>query len=89
MGPFRHEPRNERHFLFIKKMRHALDGDRLDRWIGHDHFLVTRRGGIAFIGGVDVGPEHFAQAAELRHEPVQNLFRLYVGDVAIELVEAL
>ena len=89
MGPFRHEPRDQRHFFFVKKMRHSLDRDRFNRRIRDDDFLVTRCRRIAFVSGVDIGPKDLAQAAQLRHEPVQNLVRLRIGVVALQFVEAL
>ena len=89
MGPFGHEPRNQRHLFFVKKMRHALDRDRFDSRVGDDHFLVTGRSRVAFEGRIDIGPEHLAQPAELRHKPGENFIRLCLCRVAIELVEAL
>ena len=82
MRPFGHEARNQRHFPFIKKMRHALNRDRFYRRISHDHFLVTGRGRISFVGGVDVSPEDLSQRPQLQHEPVQNLVRFFLRGIA-------
>src|SRR6266699_5028370 len=56
-------------------MRHSLDGDRFQRWISQDDFLVALRRWIALIGGVDILPKHLANPRQLRHETVQDFIR--------------
>src|SRR4029077_16827784 len=56
-------------------MRQSLDGDRFQRGISQDDFLVALRSWIAFIGRVDVLPKHLARPRPLRHETVQNVIR--------------
>ena len=83
VGPLRHEPRNERHFSFVKQMRHSLDRDRFDRRIRNDDLLVTRRSWIAFVGRVNIGPQDLAKLSQLRHEPDQDFFRLDVRRIPV------
>src|SRR6266566_9202339 len=56
-------------------MRHSLDGDRFQRGISQDNFLVALRRWVALIGGVDVLPKHLAHPRQLRHETAQNVIR--------------
>ena len=69
-----------------KDVRHALNGDRFQRRVGQNDFFVTFRRRIAFVGGIDVRPKHFAQVGQLRHEEIQKLFRLGVGRVARRII---
>src|SRR5260370_7791171 len=56
-------------------MRHSLDGDRFQRGISQDDFLVALRRWVTLIGGVDVRPKHLAHSRQLRDETAQNFIR--------------
>src|SRR5437763_9604198 len=58
VGPLGHDPRDERQILEVKNVGHALDGDRFERRISQNNFFVTFRRRVAFVSGVDVGPDH-------------------------------
>ena len=72
----RHHARDERQIFLIKQVRHALDRDRFDRRIGEDDLLEAVRRRIAFVGGVDIRPEHLAQARQLREKEGQDFLRV-------------
>ena len=57
VGPLGHHAREERDILAVEQMGDALDGDGLQTGIGEDDLLETARGGIARIGGLDIGLE--------------------------------
>ena len=63
-------------------MRHTLDRDRFHSRIRHDDFFVTRRGRVAFVRGINVGPKNLSQLSKLRHEPGQYFLGLAFGRVA-------
>jgi hypothetical protein len=69
-------------------MRHALDGDRFDGGIGHDHFFVAGGSRVAFVSGVDVGPKHLPEPPKLDHEPIQNFLRFLVRRSGLEVIKA-
>src|SRR5207244_10954615 len=37
--PLGHDPRNQRQMHFVEHVRHSLDRDRLQRWIGKNDFF--------------------------------------------------
>ena len=61
----------------------ALDGDGLEAGIGKDNFFVTRRGGIAFEGRLDVGAKNIANGRNLVEKTEQNLSRAFVRSFRI------
>ena len=73
VGPLRHDARDERQVLQIKLVRHALDGDGLERGIGQDDFFVAFRRGIALVCRIDIGPKHLSQCRQLRKKSRQQL----------------
>ena len=79
--PLGHNSRNQRHFS-VEQMCHSINRDRLQRGIREDNFLVTSRGRIAFVGSVDVRPEHAAHRGQLLKELSQDFsgfcFRCFV-----------
>ena len=65
--PFGHHAGQKSDAQFVENVGHAEDGDRLDARIGEDDFLLVRRGGIALVGGLDVGLDeatHVGQFAQ-------------------------
>src|SRR5882757_3866295 len=79
--PLGHNSRNKRHFS-VEQMRHSINRDRLQRGIRENNFLVTSRGRIAFVGSIDVRPEHTAHRGQLLEELSQDFsgfcFRRFV-----------
>src|SRR5437879_13717296 len=71
--PLGHDTRNQRH-LPVEQMRHSINGDRLQCGIRENNFVVTSRGRIALVGGVDVRPEHAAHRGQLLEEITQDFF---------------
>jgi hypothetical protein len=60
---------------------HALNCDRLEGRVGEDNFLETSRGRIAFVGRVEIGPEHFAESSEFGKEIGQDAIGLGIDRI--------
>src|SRR4029434_2431627 len=58
----------------VEQMRHSINGDRFQRRICEDDFLVTRRGWGAFVGGGDVRPKTATHRRQLLEEITQDFF---------------
>ena len=71
MRPLRHDSRDKGQMTQIKFVRHALNGDRLQRRISEDDFLVAGGGWVAFVSGIDIGPQHLAHGRQLRKKSRQ------------------
>src|SRR6266576_4355195 len=71
--PLGHNSRNQRHFS-VEQMCHSINRDRLQRRIRENNFLVTSRGRIAFVGSVDVRPEHAAHRGQPLEKITQDFF---------------
>ena len=70
VGVFRKHARQERYAELVHHMGQALERDDQDARIGEDDFLDAARGGVAMVGGGDVGLDdlaHFRQAAKRLH----------------------
>jgi hypothetical protein len=62
----------------VESVCDALDQDRLEPRVRPDHLGVTLRGGVAFVGRLDVGPEAFAerrQSVEHRRHDIGETLR--------------
>ena len=57
--PFGHHAWQDGCASGVEHMCQALDGDGFDERIGENDFLAEKRGGVALIGGGDVGAEQF------------------------------
>src|ERR1700722_3983921 len=68
MRPFRHDAGDEGDVLEVKLVREALDGDGLDEGVCDDDFLFAERGGVAFVGGFDVGLQQVADPGKFAEE---------------------
>ena len=64
MRPFGHDAWNQWHFV-VKQMRHSINGDRFQRRVSENDFLVASRGRVAFVSGVDVRPKQPANRRQL------------------------
>ena len=71
--PFGHDARNQRH-LSVEQMRHSINGDRLQRRISEDDFLISRRGRVPFVRGIDICPKHAAHRWQLLERLRQYFF---------------
>lgn len=68
VGPFRHDTGDEWDFAQVEFVGEALDGDGFDEGVGDDDFFGAERGGVAVVGGFDVGLEDFADAGDRADE---------------------
>ena len=66
--PFAHDARDQRHAQPVELVRHPLHRDRLDERIRHDDLLVADGGGVAGVGGLDIGPEPLADGGKAAEE---------------------
>src|SRR5262245_18721615 len=71
--PLGHDARNQRH-LSVEQMRHSINGDRLQRRIGEDDFLVSRSSRVPFVSGVDIRPKRVAYRWQLPENLLQYFF---------------
>ena len=76
--PFGHDARYQRHLL-VKEMRHSMNGNRFQRGISENDFLIASRRRIAFVGGVDVRPKQSAHRRQLLQKLAQDLFGFCFG----------
>ena len=60
MGMLVEHPGNQRNPEFVKRMRDAMDRDRIDARIADHRFIGMRCGGIAVVGRLDIEAEHAA-----------------------------
>ena len=58
----------------VEQMRHSINGDRLQRRISEDDFLVSRRGRVPFVSGIDIRPKHAAHRWQLLEKLRQYFF---------------
>ena len=68
MGPFGHDPWNERDVFQIKLMGQPLDCDRLHERIGDDNFFLAEGGGIAVVSRFGIGAQDLANAWQAAEE---------------------
>ena len=61
VGIFGEHARQQRNAEPVKLVRETLHGDREHAGVGEDDLLEAAGGGIAAVGGVDVGLDNFAQ----------------------------
>ena len=72
----RQHAREQRHAEVVEHMGQPLERDGQHARVGEDDFLDAARGGIACVGGVDVGLDEFAQLRELGEKRGGELARL-------------
>lgn len=68
VGPLGHDAGDEGDVAQVEFVGGALEGDGFDEGVGHDDLLAAERGGIAVVGGFDVGLEEFADGGETGEE---------------------
>src|ERR1700737_2153090 len=85
MRPLGHDSRQKRHF-FVKQMRHSINGNSFKGGVGENNLFVTFRGGIALVGGIDIGPEYFSDFGQWRHEKRENAFSFFLRGVACGII---
>src|SRR5581483_2312072 len=66
----------------VELVRDAMDGDRNDAGVGEEDLVVARRGGIAFVSGLDVFEQRGANGGETRHERFGDLAAARLGVLA-------
>ncbi len=64
VGPFGHDSGDEGYLAQVEFVGEALDGDGFDEGVGDDDFLGAECGGVAVVGGFDIGLEDFADAGD-------------------------
>src|SRR5205807_9807963 len=71
--PLIHDNQKKQRYL-VEQSRHSINGDRLQRRISKDEFLVTRSGRVAFVSGIDVRPKHATHRWQLLEKITQDFF---------------
>ncbi len=81
----RHDPRDKGNAHGMKLMGEALDGDGKKSRIAEDHFLLGKAGGVAVVGGLDVGPDEGSYLGEGQKEDFRkgSGFGFAAGFVAV------
>ena len=82
MGVFRHHPGQQRHLQFKQPVGQPEDGDGLEGRIGQKDLLVGAGGGVALVGGLDVGVQRLCDAAETVHKGAGGGLGLFRAGVA-------
>src|SRR6185503_6309713 len=71
--PLCHDAGNQRN-LSVEQVRHSINGDRLQRRISEDDFLVSRSSRVPFVSGVDIRPKRAAYRWQLPEKFRQYFF---------------
>ena len=64
----RHDPGDKGNAEGVELVGQALDGDGLKARIAEDHFLLGEAGGVAVVGGLDVGLDEGSDFGESQEE---------------------
>ena len=72
-----HHARQERHLQRVQTMRQPVNADRLEGGIGQHDLLAAARGGVAVIGGLNVGFQRFGDAGQRVEKRRHHLARLF------------
>ena len=64
----RHDPGDKGNAHGVEFVGQALDGDGLEARIAEDHFFLSEAGGVAVVGGLDVGLDEGSDFGESQEE---------------------
>ena len=76
MSPLAHHAGNERDADLVQQVSEAIDGDRFETGVAKNDFRRRFAGGVAVVGGLNVGGEDFAQLWKL----IEELQRLRLAE---------